>query len=75
MNTHPNRPNDRLLGGETTPVMPTKVGIHDFDAAGKQVMDGGPSPAMTRGKALQGSIFRAAGVRRCCPDGLGNAQH
>jgi hypothetical protein len=29
--------------------MPTKVGIHDFfgDAGGK-VMDGGPSPAMTR---------------------------
>jgi hypothetical protein len=35
-----NRPNDRLLGGATTPVMPTKVGIHDFDAASKSWMAG-----------------------------------
>jgi len=42
--------------------MPTKVGIHDFDAASKQVMDGGPSPAMTRGKVVHGSVFRAVGI-------------
>ena len=40
--TDTNRPNDRLLGGATTPVMPTKAAIHDFDAASKQVMEGGP---------------------------------
>jgi len=28
------------LGGATTPVMPTKVGIHDFDAASKSWMAG-----------------------------------
>jgi hypothetical protein len=27
--------------------MPTKVGIHDFAAVPKKVVDGGPSPAMT----------------------------
>jgi len=54
---HTNGPNDRLLGGALTPVMPTKVGIHDFAVASKQVVDGGPSPAMTRGKALMGQSF------------------
>ncbi|HSZ90004.1 MAG TPA: hypothetical protein VK822_11610 [Acetobacteraceae bacterium] len=29
------------------PVMPTKVGIHDYGAVRKQGVDGGPSPAMT----------------------------
>ncbi len=28
-------------------VMPTEVGIHDYDAARKKYVDGGPSPAMT----------------------------
>ncbi len=31
-----------------SPVMPTEVGIHDYDAARKKDVDGGPSPAMTR---------------------------
>jgi len=54
---HTNGPNDRLSGGALTPVMPTQVGIHDFAVASKQVVDGGPSPAMTRGKALMGQSF------------------
>jgi len=44
--------------------MPTQVGIHDFAVASKQVMDGGPSAAMTRGKALMGQSFGRLVVRR-----------
>ena len=38
--------------------MPTEVGIHDFADTGDQVVDGGPAPAVTRGRRL--SVNRSA---------------
>jgi hypothetical protein len=41
--------------------MPTEVGIHDFADANRKIVDGGLSPAVTRGGDDR-SIIRAVGM-------------